>query len=110
MITNFEKAANLPPGPARERLLTFVVVGGGFAGIEIIGEMRSLGSALLRYYPGLSFEDLHFHLIEATNRVMPEVSLKTSHWVLRNLAQRGAQVHLETQLTSAVDGIVELSH
>ena len=40
---------------------------------------------------------------------MPEVSLKTSHWVLKNLAQRAATVHLDTQLTSAVDGRIELS-
>jgi NADH dehydrogenase len=42
-------------------------------------------------------------------RIMPEVSLGTSKWVLKNLAQRGATVHLDTQLTSAVDGKVELS-
>ena len=40
---------------------------------------------------------------------MPEVSLETSHWVLKNLAQRGAEVHLDTQLSSAVDGVIELS-
>jgi NADH dehydrogenase len=40
---------------------------------------------------------------------MPEVSLKTSHWVLKNLAQRGAEVHLDTQLSSAVGGKIELS-
>jgi NADH dehydrogenase len=40
---------------------------------------------------------------------MPEVSLKTSHWVIKNLAQRGAEIHLDTQLSSAVDGVVELS-
>jgi NADH dehydrogenase len=42
-------------------------------------------------------------------RIMPEVSLKTSHWVIKNLDQRGATVHLDTQLASAVDGKVELS-
>jgi NADH dehydrogenase len=109
ILTNFDKAANLPAGAERDRLLTFTVIGGGFAGIEIFGEMRSLASSLLRYYPGLTFDDTHFHLIEAMGRIMPEVSLETSHWVLKNLAQRGAEVHLETQLTSAVDGVIELS-
>ncbi|HEU4807988.1 MAG TPA: NAD(P)/FAD-dependent oxidoreductase [Homoserinimonas sp.] len=109
ILTNFQKASNLPAGPERDRLLTFVVVGGGFAGIEAFGEMRSLASSLLRYYPTLSFEDTHFHLIEAMERIMPEVSLKTSHWVIKNLESRGAEVHLETQLTSAVGGVVELS-
>ena len=40
---------------------------------------------------------------------MPEVSLKTSYWVLKNLAQREAIVHLDTQLKSAIDGKIELS-
>lgn len=110
VLTSFDKAADLPPGPERDRLLTFTVVGGGFAGIEIFGELRSLASELIRYYPTISFEDTHFHLIEAMDRIMPEVSLKTSHWVLRNLAERGAIVHLETQLTSAVGGKVEMSN
>jgi NADH:ubiquinone reductase (H+-translocating) len=109
IITNFDKAANLPAGPERDRLLTFVVVGGGFAGIEVFGEMRSLASALLKYYPQLTFDDTHFHLIEAMGRIMPEVSLPTSHWVLKNYAQRGAIVHLDTQLKSAEGGRIELS-
>ena len=109
LLDNFERASTLPAGPERDRLLTFVVVGGGFAGIEVFGEMRSLASSLLRYYPHLTIDDTHFHLIEAMGRIMPEVSLKTSYWVLKNLAQREAIVHLETQLSSAVDGKIELS-
>lgn len=110
VMTNFDNAAMLPAGPARDRLLTFTVIGGGFAGIEILGEMRSLASDLLRFYPEISFEDTKFHLIEAMDRIMPEVSLKTSYWVLKNLASRGAEVHLETQLTSAVGGKIEMSN
>jgi NADH dehydrogenase len=109
MLTNFDKASTLPPGPERERLLTFVVVGGGFAGIEVFAELRSFASALLEYYPQLTFDETHFHLIEAMGRIMPEVSLPTSHWVIKHLAQRGAEIHLDTQLTSAVDGKIELS-
>ncbi|MEJ3403734.1 NAD(P)/FAD-dependent oxidoreductase [Rathayibacter sp. YIM 133350] len=109
VLTNFDKAALLPAGPERDRLLTFVVVGGGFAGIEIFAELRSLVSALISKYPTITFEDTHFHLIEAMGRIMPEVSLKTSHWVIKNLAERGAQIHLDTQLSSAVGGKIELS-
>ncbi len=109
LIDNFHRAANLPAGPERERLLTVVVVGGGFAGIETFAELRALASALLKDYPQLTIDDTRFHLIEAMGRIMPEVSLETSKWVLKNLAQRAATVHLDTQLTSAVDGVVELS-
>ncbi|MBK4347236.1 NAD(P)/FAD-dependent oxidoreductase [Lacisediminihabitans changchengi] len=109
VLTNFDRAANLPAGPERDRLLTFTVVGGGFAGIEIFGELRSFASALLPKYPTLKFEDTHFHLIEAMGRIMPEVSLKTSLWVIKNYAERGAEIHLNTQLSSAVGGKIELS-
>jgi NADH dehydrogenase len=110
MIANFEKAAALPVGdPLRQRLLTVVVVGGGFAGIETFAELRSLASNLVGQHPEISFEETQFHLIEAMGRIMPEVSLPTSEWVLKDLAQRGANVHLETQVTSAVDGVVETS-
>jgi NADH dehydrogenase len=109
ILANFDKAANLPAGAARDRLLTFVVVGGGFAGIEAFAEMRSLASYLLRYYPTLTFDDVHFHLIEAMGRIMPEVSQATSEWVIENLDRRGAKIHLNTQLQSASNGKIELS-
>ncbi|WP_396655514.1 NAD(P)/FAD-dependent oxidoreductase [Microbacterium sp.] len=109
LMSNFDKAATLPPGPERDRLLTVVVVGGGFAGIEVFAELRSLASALVGRYPTISFDDTHFHLIEAMSRIMPEVSLPTSEWVLKDLAKRGAYVHLDTQVVGAVDGNVELS-
>jgi NADH dehydrogenase len=109
LLTNFDRAASLPAGPKREKLLTFVVVGGGFAGIEAFAEMLSLATYLLRYYPTIKFEEVQFHLVEAMSRVMPEVSLKTSEWVVKNLRDRNAHVHLDTQLKSAEDGVVELS-
>jgi NADH dehydrogenase len=109
LMSNFDKAASLPRGPERDRLLTVVVVGGGFAGIEVFAELRSLASSLVSKYPTLSFDDTHFHLIEAMSRIMPEVSLKTSEWVLKDLAKRGAYVHLDTQVQGAVDGNVQLS-
>ena len=97
------------PGPERDRLLTVVVVGGGFAGIEVFAELRSFASGLLKYYPQLTFEDTHFHLVEAMGRIMPEVSLKTSEWVLKDLAKRGAYIHLDTQVQGAIGGNIELS-
>ena len=109
LIDNFAKAANLPKGKERDRLLTVTVVGGGFAGIETFAELRSLASSMLAQYPELTIEDTKFHLVEAMGRIMPEVSLKTSHWVLKNLASREATVHLDTQLQSAVGGKIELS-
>ncbi|XP_031636827.1 probable NADH dehydrogenase [Contarinia nasturtii] len=109
LMSNFDKAATMSPGPERDRLLTVIVVGGGFAGIEVFAELRSMASSIVEKYPQLRFDDTHFHLIEASGRIMPEVSLQTSEWVLDDLEKRGANVHLYTHLKSAVNGNVELS-
>jgi len=110
LLANVDRASNLAAGdPRKARLLTVAVVGGGFAGIETIAELRSLASALVRQYPTIDFEETSFHLIEAMGRIMPEVSLKTSQWVIADLAKRGVTVHLDTQLSSAVGGRLELS-
>jgi NADH:ubiquinone reductase (H+-translocating) len=109
VIDNMHLAADMPPGPERDRLLTVVVVGGGFAGIEAFAELRSLVSSMLKEFPTLTIKDTHFHLIEAMDRIMPEVSLKSSLWVIKNLEQRQAHIHLNTQLVSAVGGRLELS-
>ncbi|MFM1951188.1 MAG: hypothetical protein RL418_875 [Actinomycetota bacterium] len=110
MVGNFERAAALPKGSKlRQRLLTVVVVGGGFAGIETFAELRSAATHLLRYYPQIDFDEIQFHLIEAMGRIMPEVSLETSLWVIENLANRAAKIHLNTQLESAEGGVIKLS-
>ena len=110
LIDNMHLASNLPPGPLRDRLLTVVVIGGGFAGIETFAELRGLASSMLRQFPTLGIEDTHFHLVEAMDRIMPEVSLKTSKWVIKNLENRHCHLHLNTQLVSAVNGRLELSN
>ena len=109
LISNFAKAAALPEGPERDRLLTVTVVGGGFAGIETIAELRDLATYLLSRFREIAFEDVSFHLVEAMGRIMPEVSEQTALWVVDDLRKRGVDVHLETQLQSALDGVCELS-
>ena len=109
LIANFDRAAVLEPGPQRSRLLSATFVGGGFAGVEGFGELLSLATSLLKDYPTISFSELNFTLVEAMDRILPEVSAKTGAWVVRSLEQRGAHVHLSTQLVSATDGHVVLS-
>ncbi|MDX3070844.1 NAD(P)/FAD-dependent oxidoreductase [Streptomyces sp. MI02-7b] len=109
LLTAFDQAASLPPGPERRKLLTVTFVGGGFSGVEGFGELLSLATAMLTSYPELSFDELSFHLVEARDRILPEVTAKPGAWVVRSLERRGAHVHLNTQLTSATDGHVVLS-
>jgi NADH dehydrogenase len=109
MIAALNQASNLPAGPERKRLLTVTFVGGGFAGVEGFGELLSLSTALLRFYPKLRFEELDFRLVEAQGRILPEVSESTAARVVRSLKERGAHIHLDTQVLSVADGRVVLS-
>jgi NADH dehydrogenase FAD-containing subunit len=109
LLTAFERAATLPPGPERSKLLTVTFVGGGFTGVEGFGELLSLATALLKHYPELTFEELAFHLVEVRDRILPEVTDKPGEWVVKHLEKRGAHVHLGTKLISAADGRIVLS-
>ncbi|HEV6953652.1 MAG TPA: NAD(P)/FAD-dependent oxidoreductase [Promicromonospora sp.] len=109
LLTAFDRAALLPPGPQRRRLLTVTVVGGGFTGVEVFGELLSLATSLLRRYPELGPEDLSFHLVDANDRILPEVTDEPGRWVVRHLERRGGRVHLGAQVVSAAGGEVLLS-
>lgn len=109
LLTAMDQAASLPAGIERRRRLGVVFVGGGFAGVEGFGETLSLAHALLRSHPEIAPEELSFHLVDASDHLLPEVSRPASAWVKRHLESRGAHVHLETTLESAVDGKAVLS-
>ncbi|MFE2278220.1 NAD(P)/FAD-dependent oxidoreductase [Streptomyces sp. NPDC059454] len=110
LLTAFDQAASLPAGdPGRRKLLTVTFVGGGFSGVEGFGELLFLATAMLKHYPELSLGELAFHLVEARDRILPEVTDRPGAWVVRELERRGARLHLNTRLVSAVDGHVVLS-
>src|SRR4051812_10437767 len=104
LLTSFDRAAVLPAGPLRRKLLTVTFVGGGFSGVEGFGELLSLATALLKRYPELHRDELRFHLVEASGRILPEVTDRPGRWVVRELERRGARVHLDTLVTSATGG------
>jgi NADH dehydrogenase len=109
LLTAFDQASVLEPGPLRQRLLTTTFVGGGFSGVEGFGELLSFATSLLKSYPQLDASELRFHLVEAQGRILPEVTDVPGQWVVRSLEKRGAQVHLNSQVLSATDGHVVLS-
>ncbi|MEQ0565289.1 NAD(P)/FAD-dependent oxidoreductase [Amycolatopsis sp. NEAU-NG30] len=109
LLTAFDRAAALPAGPQRQKLLTVTFVGGGFSGVEGFGELLSLATALLKRYPELHRDELRFHLVEASGRILPEVTDRPGRWVVRELERRGAHVHLDTRVVSAENGHVVLS-
>ncbi|WP_206184508.1 NAD(P)/FAD-dependent oxidoreductase [Thermoactinospora rubra] len=93
----------------RRRALTFVVVGAGFAGVEALAELEDMARDSLRYYRNLKREDLRWVLVEASDRILPEVGPEMGRWTLEQLRERGIDVRLQTRLVSAVDGHIVLS-
>ena len=102
-------AADTTIDPAlRRRLLTFVVVGGGYAGVEALAELADMARYASRYYPTIDRDDIRWILVEATGRIMPEVSPKMGRYTVERLLDSDIEVNLDTRVTSMVGGHVEL--
>jgi NADH dehydrogenase len=108
ILERIETGSLLPAGPERDRALTFVVVGGGFAGIEAMTEIEDMARDAVKKNARLKRSDLRFVLVEAMGRIMPEVTEQQAVWVVEHLRSRGIQVLLNTSLSSAVDGNLKL--
>jgi NADH:ubiquinone reductase (H+-translocating) len=93
----------------RERALTFVFVGGGYAGVEAMAELEDLAQYATRYYSRVAPSDMHWVLVEAAGRILPEVGEDMGDYTLRQLRERGIDVRLNTRLESCIDGAIELS-
>jgi len=102
-------AADTTIDPAlRRRLLTFVVVGGGYAGVEALAELADMARYASRYYPTIDRDDIRWILVEATGRIMPEVSPKMGRYTVERLLDSDIEVNLDTRVKSMVGGHVEL--
>jgi NADH dehydrogenase len=93
----------------RVRNLNFVVVGGGYAGVEALAELEDMARYASRYYRRITPEDMHFYLVEASSRILPEVGPEMGVWTLEQLRSRGIDVKLDTRLESCLHGHVVMS-
>jgi NADH dehydrogenase len=110
VLDRLDVAASTTDGDVRGRALTFVFVGGGFAGIEALAEMEDMvRDAIDRYYPELSPKDTRWVLVEAAKRILPEVGPEMGAYTVVQLTKRGIDVRLDTRLESCVGGLVKLS-
>ncbi len=109
VLTRIEDAASTWDTERRRRLLTFVFVGGGFAGVEAIAELEDMARATVRTIPSIEQRDVRFVLVEGSRRILPELTEELSGYGLQQLRERGIDVRLNTFLNSCVDGHVVLS-
>ena len=109
VLDRLDVAASTADEDVRRRALSFVVVGGGYAGVEALAELQDMAKDALRYYPYLQPHHMRWILVEATGRILPEVGPEMGIYTIDELRRHGIEVRLNTRLESCVDGHVVLA-
>ena len=109
VLSRIDDAACTWDAERRRRLLTFVFVGGGFAGVEAIAELEDMVRSAVAKIPSVEQKDVRFVLVEGSRRILPELTEELSGYGLEQLRDRGIDVRLSTFLTSCTGGHVVLS-
>ena len=90
----------------RRRLLTFVVAGGGFSGVECIAEMNDFLREAVRAYHKISEADLRLILLQRGERILPEVTPSLAAFAHRLLVNRGVEIRLGAGLQAVTANAV----
>jgi NADH dehydrogenase len=109
VIEMFERADGETIPELRRRLLTFVIAGGGFAGVELAGALNDFGRGILADYPNLRPEDLNVILVHSREHILPELSESLGRYAQEKMAARGVIFRLNVRLTDFQPGVVALS-
>ena len=97
ILQNFEKAAIADSKEEREAFLNFVIVGAGPTGVELAGAIAELKNNILpRDYHDLNPSDMHIHLLEGADRVLPPMSKHASKKSAKFLKELGVHLHCNT--------------
>lgn len=96
--------------PARRgEYLGFVFVGAGYAGLEGLAELQDFAAQAIALYPRCAAQGMRWVLVEARERILPEVPASLSAFAVRELRGRGIEIHTATTLSSATERLVTLS-
>jgi NADH dehydrogenase len=109
VIEMFERADREPDRSLRKPILTFVIAGGGFAGIELAGALNDFARGILADYPSLHQEELSVTVVHSRERILPELTKSLAHYAQKRMEDRGVAFRLNTRLTDAHPGVVVLS-
>jgi NADH dehydrogenase len=96
VIEALDVADNHPDPMERKRMLTVVVTGGGFAGVETVGAVNDLLRESMKFYNNLKQDMLRIVLVEASGAILPELGESLGRYAQEKLKQRGVEVHLKT--------------
>jgi NADH dehydrogenase len=109
VIEMFERADRETDPDIRRQLLTFVIAGGGFAGVELAGALNDFAHGIFPDYRNLNIQELCVTLVHSRNRILPELSETLAAYALERMKQRGVVFRLGTRLVDAQPGLVTLS-
>lgn len=109
LLEMLERAAVEEDPLERQRLLTFVVAGAGYAGIEIGAEANNLLRSALRFYPNIRPEDIRISIVSNTERILPAMHERLARSAAEFLTRKGIAFRLNTTLVGASAGEVILS-
>jgi NADH dehydrogenase len=110
VIEMFERADREPDPSLRQPMLTFVIAGGGFAGIELAGALNDFARGILADYASLHPEEVSVIVVHSRERVLPELSESLAHYAQKRMEDRGVAFRLNTRLIDAQPGRVALSN
>jgi NADH dehydrogenase len=109
VIEMFERADQEQDPATRKKLLTFVVAGGGFAGVELAGALNDFAHGIIPDYRNLKIEELCVTLVHSRSRILPELRESLADYAMEKMKQRGVRFHLGARLVDAQPGLVMLS-
>lgn len=102
LIRALEEAAIEEDDPVlRRQLLTFVIAGGGFSGVEVAAELNDFVREIARNYRGIDPREVRVVLVHSQNRILPELSEKLALFAQKILMKRGVEIRLNTRLEAA---------
>lgn len=108
-IASFEQADVTPDPAERARLLTFVIVGGGYTGVEGAGEWIDLFRSITPYYKSIAPGDVRIVLIEAGPALLAGLPPAMGRYAMKNLAARGVEIHIGDAVTGLDDRAITLA-
>jgi NADH dehydrogenase len=109
VIEMFERADRETNTEVRRQLLTFVIAGGGFAGVELAGALNDFAHGIFPDYRNLNIDELCVTLVHSRDRILPELSETLAAYALETMKQRGVIFRLGARLVDAEPGLVTLS-
>ena len=109
VLLNVAKAAATSDPAERRKFLTFVFIGGGYTGVEALAELSDLSKKAIAAQPALQGVEPRWILIEALDRVAPEVGPALAEWTLGELRKRGIDVRLKTTMKTCENAVAVFS-